>query len=107
VNRIAWKGHLAGLAVVFFGAWEAFHWLHNTSGRDPWTFGLGFASAALVFGFWGSSAPSGDILVKGRPEAAPALHGIDTTLAELISEAQDVSEREKKAANRLSLYNEA
>jgi hypothetical protein len=61
----------------------------------------------VIFGFWGRASSSGDTPARKQLEAAPALHGIDTTLAELISEAQDVSEREKKAANRLSLYNEA
>ena len=107
MNRIAWKGQLAGLAVVFFGAWEAFHWLHNTNDRDPWTFGLGFASAAVIFGFWGSTASSGDVPEGEKLEAAPALDGIDITLAELIDEAQDMSAREKRAEERLSLYNKA
>jgi hypothetical protein len=97
---------MAGLAAVFFGAWEAFHWLNHTGGRDPWTFGLGFASAAVIFGFWGSAGSADDVPVVEQLGAAPALDGIDITLAELIDEAQDMSEREKKAAERLSFYNQ-
>lgn len=69
-------------------------------------FGLGFVTAALIFGFWGSSATAVAPLDE-ELAAAPALDGIDTTLEALINEGQDVSEREKKAANRIALYNDA
>jgi hypothetical protein len=102
------KRRLAGLSVVVFGGWEAFHWLNDITDRDPWTFGLGFATASVIFGFWGSSGTAGTIEAARRPlEHAPGIEELDALLKDLINEGQETSEREKKAAERIARYDEA
>jgi hypothetical protein len=98
---------LAGLAAVLYGALGAFHLLTGFADNAPWGFGLGFVTAALIFGFWGTSQSSAAGPVRQEVADAPALDGIHTMLEALIAEGQDVSEREKKAAERLALYHEA
>jgi hypothetical protein len=105
MNQLDSRRLLAGLVAVCFGALGAFHLLTGFGGRAPWGFGLGFVTAALIFGFWGSSSDAE--AEAEQHEDAPALDGIHMRLAALIDEGQEMLEKEKKAEERLALYNGA
>ena len=100
-----WKRLLAAGTAIFFGGWEAFHWIADVEGHEPWSFGLGLTSAALIFGFWRDAASPVRAEAQREPlDSTPAIEGIDVLLTDLIKAEQEMSKRAKKAAKRLAHY---